>query len=323
MPVPAVMPEEEWLKGQLHMHTANSRDSETPVEVALRWYTARGFDFAVVTDHNFITAPRWTGPLVVVPGVELTQNSEDCEPPEAPGVPCLLHVNALFVERFTAGRVVLQPPPTRERRAIYGVALATTRSLEGVAMLNHPNFHYGAGAELLAELAGEGLALFELANAAIDSNNAGDAGHPSTEALWDAALTRGARIFATATDDAHHYEDAEAVRGRGETAYTGDRGFVVVRARRAAASIREALLRGEFYASTGVRLVSLERGPSAITLTTAAPATIEFVGEGGAVLRTVSGTRASMSLAEAPGAYLRARVREASGAQAWTQPIWR
>lgn len=304
------------------MHTGNSGDSETPVDVALRWYAAHGFDFVVVTDHNYVTAPSWSGTMLALPGVELTQNSEDCEPAEAPGVRCLLHVNALFVEP-RAGKLRLPTPPSRQRRAIYGNALAVTRTLGGIALLNHPNFEYGADAELLAALAGDGLQLFELANEAIDSNNAGDAAHPSTEALWDAALGRGARLFGVATDDAHHYDDADAVRARGETAYTGDRGFVVVRAARDPTAIRAALQRGDFYASTGLLFASLAREGGALEVSTNEPVTIEFVGEGGAVLRASVGTRARMTLAEAPGAYLRARARAPSGARAWTQPVWR
>jgi hypothetical protein len=318
------MAQEAWLKGQLHLHTANSGDSETPAAAALRWYAAHGFDFVVVTDHNFVTlAPAPPGPLVVAPGVELTQNVEGCEPAPEPGLRCLLHVNALFVAPQRAGRVVFPPASSPRRFDLFARALRASEELGGVAMLNHPNFHYAADAGLLAELAGSGLRLFELANAAVDSNNAGDATHASTEALWDAALGRGARLFAVATDDAHHYDDAPAVTARGETAYVGDRGFVVVRARRDAESVREALLRGEFYASTGVLLRSVTRGEGRLEVEAAEAGTIEFVGAGGEVLRTITGARAAMSLAETSGPYLRARVRGPAGAMAWTQPIWR
>jgi len=321
--VPANMPEETWLKGQLHMHTANSGDSETPAAAALRWYEAHGFDFVVVTDHNFVTAPAWHGRMLAAPGVELTQNVAECEPPPEPGLRCLLHVNALFVAEARAGRFVFPPPSSPRREQLFTRALDASEALGGLALLNHPNFHYAADAALLTELAAAGLQLFELANAAIDSNNAGDAAHPSTEALWDAALTGGARLFAVATDDAHHYDDARAVEARGETAYTGDRGFVVVRAARELPAIRAAMLRGDFYASTGLMLNSVVRTATALEVEAAEPATIEFVGAGGEVLRTITGTRARMTLADTSGPYLRARVRGSAGEMAWTQPIWR
>ncbi|MCY0986762.1 CehA/McbA family metallohydrolase [Nannocystis sp. ILAH1] len=318
------MPEETWLKGQLHLHTENSGDSATPVAAALRWYEAHGFDFVVVTDHNFVSAPARAGRMLVAPGVELTQNVERCEPPPEPGLRCLLHVNALFVAAERTGRFQFPPASSPRRDELFTRALQASEELGGVAMLNHPNFHYAADAGLLTALSGSGLRLFELANEAVDSNNAGDAAHPSTEALWDAALTSGARLFAVATDDAHHYDDAPAVTARGETAYTGDRGFVVVHATRDLPAIRAALLAGEFYASTGLLLNSVTRADGALTVEAAqAGVTIEFVGAGGEVLRTVTGPRATMTLAEAPGPYVRARVRAADGRRAWTQPIWR
>jgi hypothetical protein len=321
--IPTPVPETTWLKGQLHMHTGNSRDSATAPADALRWYAAHGFDFVVFTDHNFVTVAPPDPPLLALPGVELTQNLEACDPPPGPDHACLLHVNALFVDPASAGRIQIPPADTDRRSDRFGRALQLTRELGGLAQLNHPNFHYAADAALLAALAGEGLALFELANAAIDSNNAGDATHPSTERMWDDALTRGARLYAVATDDAHHYFDVARVESQGETAYTGDRGFVVVHASRDAAAIRAAVQRGDFYASTGLRLRTLDRGPAAITLTTDEDCDIEFIGAGAEVLRRVRGKHAEMALSEVRGPYLRARVRDDAGHTAWTQPIWR
>ena len=211
----------------------------SPVAAALRWYGEHGFDFVVVTDHNFVTVAAGQG-LLAIPGVELTQNLERCEPPAETGR-CLLHVNALFVGAERAGRVEFPAVEDFARRAIYGRALRTTRDYGGLAQLNHPNFHYSADAGTIAALGREGLTLVEVANEAIDSNNAGDGAHPSTEALWDAALGQGARVWGVATDDSHHYDDAAAVLARGEEAYVGDRGFVMVRAERSEAAIRAAI----------------------------------------------------------------------------------
>src|SRR5262249_7959804 len=149
---------------------------------------------------------------------------------------------------------------------IYEDSVDLARRMGGLAQLNHPNFHFGADLEVLLALGRRGLALVEIANMAVDSRNEGDPGHPSTEALWDAALPGRARVFATATDDAHHYADAEAVRARGETAYVGDRGFVMVRASKDPSAIRDALARGQFYASTGLVFEALELTPQAIAV---------------------------------------------------------
>src|SRR5260221_2537476 len=89
-------PAQPYQKGQLHVHSNHSGDSATPPEEVARWYRAHGYDFIVMTDHNVVTALDG-GDLLVIPGVELTQNLESCEPPPEPGKSCLLHVNALFV----------------------------------------------------------------------------------------------------------------------------------------------------------------------------------------------------------------------------------
>jgi hypothetical protein len=318
-PAVAPAPAPTWLKGQLHMHTDRSGDSATPVAAALRWYAGRGFDFVVVTDHNFVTVADG-GPVLAVPGAELTQNLERCEPPPSPGQQCLLHVNALFVDAAGAGPQRFAAPATADRRALYGRALARTRELGGLAQLNHPNFHYAADAALIAALVDDGVALLEVANEAIDSNNAGDAAHPSTEALWDATLTAGRRVWAVATDDAHHYDDAARIEAGGETAYVGDRGWVMVRAARDPRAIRAAIERGEFYASNGVRLDDVEVVGGALRVRVATPHAIAFIGPGGATLaRTVA---AEASHAPPPGGYVRAVVTAPDGRRAWTQPLF-
>lgn len=313
-------PEPTWLKGQLHAHTNNSGDSETAPEVALRWFLRHGFDFVVVTDHNFVTVAAGQG-LLAIPGVELTQNLDDCVPAPEPGMQCLLHINALFVDPRRAGRFAFAASEERSRLKLYARALAATRELGGVAQLNHPNFHYAADAGTIAALGREGLALVEVANEAIDSNNPGDALHPSTEALWDAALGQGARVWGVATDDSHHYDDAAAVLARGEEAYVGDRGFVMVRAERSEAAIRAAIERGEFYASSGVILESLTRSAGTLALRVAGVHEIRFIGEGGRELGRERGVAASYTLR--PGdRYVRAVVTAADGRRAWTQPLW-
>ena len=103
----------------------------------------------------------------------------------------------------------------------------------GIAQLNHPNFHYAADAPSITRLARSGLTLLEIANRSWDSNDVpDDRTRPTTEAIWDAVLTAGVDVFGTATDDAHHYFDADEAETRGEPVFRGDLGFVMVRAER-------------------------------------------------------------------------------------------
>jgi hypothetical protein len=315
-----------FLKGQLHLHSNRSGDSETPPEEVAAWYASRGFDFIVFTDHNRVTDTPDPPGMLTLPGVELTQNVRTCEPRPAPEHRCLLHVDALFVKAPPSLDLLQWPEPTPVARvALFDRAVDLGRELGGLTQLNHPNFHYAADVEVVLAVARRGATLIEIANMAVDSQNEGDATHPSTESLWDAALTRGARLFATATDDAHHYSDAERVRARGEIAYVGDRGWVMVRAAKDAESIRAAVERGDFYASTGVLLSRVDLSPEAIAVEVSRPASavIELIGEGGRVVERVEGSALRADPRGVPGRYLRVRVSAPDGSRAWTQPLWK
>jgi hypothetical protein len=315
-----------FLKGQLHMHTNNSGDSATPPADAVRWYAAHGYDFVVVTDHNRITVERSTPSMLVIPGVELTQNVEHCVPPPPVGLRCLLHVNALFVVPPADGRIPASPPTGPSRFELYHRALETTRRLGGIAQLNHPNFHYAADAPLIALLARDGLTLLEIANQSWDSNDVpDDKSRPSSEAIWDAVLTAGGDVFGTATDDAHHYFDAREAGAHGHDVFPGDLGFVMVRAEKQPAAIRDALARGDFYASTGVLLGRVDRAGDRLELEVDARSPgahrFTFIGAGGRVLSRAQGRTASFALAGARGGYVRALIEDGAGHRAWTQPI--
>jgi hypothetical protein len=318
--------EGDFLKGQLHLHSNRSGDSATPPGEVVRWYASRGYDFIVFTDHERVTVEASTSTLLVLPGVELTQNLERCQPPPPAGMHCLLHVNALFVTPPAGGAVPWGEPLPPNRFALYRRALKATARLGGIAQLNHPNFHYAADAALITRLAREGLVLLEIANEAWDSNNQPrDPGRPSTEALWDAVLTAGADVFGTATDDAHHYDDATALSARGEDVFVGDRGFVMVRSKKEAGAIRAAVARGDFYSSNGVLLGRVDRTATTLELEVSprSPGAhrFELIGQGGRVLARAEGRSASFPLAAARGSYLRAVVIDSHGRRAWIQPI--
>jgi hypothetical protein len=271
-----------------------------------------------MTDHNVVTSVDG-GALIVAPGVEITQNLETCEPPPAPGKNCLLHVNALFVTP-PAERSLHWSPVSTQRLALYLDALAATQRMGGIAQLNHPNFHWAADAALITELARHGLGLFEVANQSSDVANDGDATHPSTEQLWDAVLATGARLYGTATDDAHQYDDADAFLAQGHTPDTGDRGWVMVRAPHDATAIRDALVRGDFYASTGVTLRRIEHAAGTLDIEADTDVTIACIGAGTTVLARTTGRSAHCAIPK--GSYVRAVATDAAGHRAWIQPVW-
>jgi len=315
-----------FVKGQLHTHTSESQDSHTPPSEVQAWYAARAYDFVVFTDHNHVTdTPDST--VLTIPGVELTKNLRACEPPAPFGVSCAMHVNALFVTEpaLDAGTVDPGDGAHVDRLSVYRGEVARARSLHGIAMLNHPNMAAGADTSIAAALARDGMLLLEVANQSWDVKNEGDAERRSTEAIWDALLAQGLRVFGTATDDAHHYADADAMRARGERPYVGDLGFVVVKAAKNARAIRAAIERGDFYSSTGLVFETYARTATSITLGVHGDAPIDFevVARDGTVTRRERATKLEVKLRPEDGPYVRVRAKRDDGAIAFSQPVFR
>ena len=324
-------PQEVWLKGSTHVHARPSGDSSTPVADVVRWYERHGYDFIVLTDHNKVSelepAASTAGSiavgapaqgLIVLAGVELTHNPSGCTPPGDPSGRCRIHVNLLGVTARPTGKIDWADRKTHERVKKYAAALAQQQQLGGLAQLNHPNWYWGMTADLLTELAARGFALVEVSNAAFASWGLGDQAHPSMDALWDSALTKGAHLWGVASDDAHDYQE----RGGGK--YPAGGGWIEVKARRDPHAILAAIAAGHFYASTGVTLARAEVDGDELVVEVASSErgtfTIELIENGKSVDRQT--TRTVRRPLPATG-YLRAVVTRADGAKAWVQPARR
>jgi hypothetical protein len=294
----------------------------------LAFYAAHGYDFVALTDHNRITVVDPPDGLLLIPGVEFTQNSKDCVPPPAPGYRCLFHTTGLFVDpardRFQGG--LIRMPFQRGRMDAYRWEIQHARALGGVAVLDHPLFHFAANASMIARLAREGLKLVELFNASLDGQFPGGrrAAEDRAERLWNDILDRGVLVYGMATDDAHHFADAADRRRHGRYAYVGNRAWVMVRAEKHPDAIRRALLAGHFYDSTGVTLRSLERDARGFHLVVEPRPgehyAIHFVGRHGKLLSRVDGPEASYQIRGDEG-WVRAVVESSSGQRAWIQPV--
>lgn len=318
---------EVWLRGSTHVHAKASGDSKTPLAEVIEWYEKRDYDFIVLTDHNQVseldlaldtTGKPWlrdpSKGLIVIAGIEWTQNINGCTPVGDPNKKCRIHLNQLGVRERPRRKITGWRDPTpRDRLAIYDTALAAGRSFGGILQVNHPQWFWGMNEQLLVDLNKRGIVLYELWNKAFRQWNPGDADHPSTEALWDAALARGATLWGVASDDAHHYNDT----GK----YPAGGAWVSVKSRRDPQAILDALAAGRFYASTGVALsrAEVERGELVVEIAATDPAnSITFVDNGNRT--TVLGKTARHPV---PGSgYVRAVV-ERDGAKAWTQPARR
>jgi hypothetical protein len=189
--------------------------------------------------------------------------------------------------------------------------------------LNHPTFHGAVDPGLLARLAGRGLRFFEVANASIDVHNEGEAGGASTETMWNAVLDVGNVMYGLASDDAHHYADADDVERAGMPAFRPGRGWIMVHAAACTpAALRAAMEAGDFYGSWGPTLTAVERGPGTLRLAAATPMTFRFVGAGGAVLAEERGVTTAAYALRAGEPWVRAVVIDPAGRAAWIQPVF-
>lgn len=143
----------------------------------------------------------------------------------------------------------------RNLRAAAELRRATDRPL--LAVVNHPNYVWALTAMDLARI--PEARFFEVYNGHLLVNNEGDADRPGTEAMWDVVLTKRHEagdppIYGIAADDAHEF------RAHGDTIARPGRGWVMVRTDRLTPDhLIAALEAGDFYATTGVTLLNLER----------------------------------------------------------------
>ena len=304
-----------WLKGQLHLHatSADMRDESTPEEIVER-YEDLGFDFIVITDHNFATdLSDHEGPMSVYVGVELELDINMCESrPHDPVEVCRIHIGTLLPEKYSEQIFAEVPWRGSDPLPLGEWLVGLAEAAGGVTVVNHPALYWAVDGPLLVGLWSAGAALVEIVNTGPVDWVPPDEAAPDAEDLWDFALSRGARLYGVASDDSH---------ARAEAGF----GWVMVWSTNTEDSIRAALLNGDFYSSTGVTLSNLEVTSTdlVIEVDELVDHVFEFIGPEGVVLATTEGTSASFTLAAVPaGGYVRSVVTAPDGTKAWTQPIW-
>lgn len=303
-------PRARWYRGNTHTHTLNSDGDSTPDDV-VRWYRENGYQFLVLTDHNFLTAVDTLnalhgadGKFLVIRGEEVS-DQYDKKP---------LHMNGLNLQQL------VQPQAGSSVSDVLQRNLDAIRKADGIPHINHPNFQWAITTADLLKLRNN--TLFEIYNGHPTVNNVGGGDSPGLEEMWDQILTSGQQLYGIAVDDAHVFK-----RPWDRNAARPGRGWVVVRTPSLEPrAIVNALDRGEFYASTGVQLERISVTPQGLTIAIApVPATskfrTQFVGRGGKVLKEVVTNPAAYTFTGDEG-YVRARVIESNGHMAWVQPVF-
>jgi hypothetical protein len=320
-----------WYRGNTHAHTTRCGHADSEPEMVARWYLEHDYNFLCLSEHNQFIDPKTVKlpenrrkDFILVPGEEITGQT---------------HMTGLNI-----GRIVNHLIKGPNGKVIQAYTDAT-RELGGTPIINHPNFQWALQVSDIRTV--RNCYLFELWNAHPGVNSNGDATRPSTEAMWDMLLSDGMVIYGVSSDDTHHVQTFSPTKSN------PGRGWVMVRAKELTpGAVGAALDRGDFYATSGVMLKTIELDKKSLKISIDEAATdaelvkpanmgemlaagaakagyrIEFIGPSGKVLASHEGTQATYDRG-AKLAYFRARitlVREVNGVlrryRAWTQPVF-
>lgn len=281
-----------YFKADLHTHYSFSN----PLATEVARYREAGYNFVVLSTKDMQDVLDYeaqsTDDMRIVAGVEqsfITLKNK------------LGHVLAFRVKtpfRFTDQWTMkqgLQKLKDKYPRVILGI--------------NHPNDQRWTLEDVM-EAWELGAVLFEL--------NSADMKQGEFEtALWDAALTAGARLYATLVNDVHHIDDIDAY------------GYILIQAPdMSAKSITEALSTGAFYAvesgfSADIQHHELMETPDGTTVIVSAPgaARIRFIGENGALLNETAAESASYVI-KTNTKYVRVEIIDKNGRYAFMQPFF-
>lgn len=370
-----------WYKGNLHTHSYWS-DGDNYPEMIMDWYKSHDYDFVVLSDHNTLAeGEKWKlipkspshesgfqkylekygdqviyredslgrievklktlaeyapmfekeGEFLIIQSQELTESFE-----KKP-----LHMNVTNIQKLIPAEGGNSIPEILQNGLD---RVKAQRDSTGVPMflhINHPNFVWAITPEDIIELNGERF--FEVYNGHPQVNNYGDSLRPSMEVLWDkvqAAYLQAGKplLYGLAVDDAHNYHVFD------QNSSNPGRGSVMVLSESLdPASLVQAMERGDFYSTTGVRVKSIDFEGETLSLKIKPEAgvsyKIQFFGtktnrpdESGALLAEFKGKKASYKLGE-DDMYVRAKVISSKLKEnpyqvgdfetAWIQPVIR
>ena len=270
-------------RGQAHGQT-NVGTGHVPAAELATAYRAAGYEWLSMADLNSITSPRtFTTPgLVAVPGADA----------------------AYGFGHFLAYDIDTIPGATTPRQVVDGI-----HRQAGVVYLGRPLTYPSLNFDQLAGLGDiEGIEIF---NARLVKD---DPPHAEATDLWDRLLSAGHRLWGIAGDDTVEARGPDSTIGRTSVDVQVDGALTPIQ-------VTDALRRGAFVATNGVRVKAVTVSGATITITTEDAEHISFIGAGGRVLRTTDGPKGDYTVNYEEG-YVRALAFRQDGGRAWVQPIF-
>jgi len=294
-----------WYRGNLHTHSLWSDGDDYP-EMVVAWYKEHGYQFLALSDHNrMLVGERWINTTSNVSGgvalekyvkkfggdwvIQKEENGqtkvrlrtlEEFRGRFEERAKFLLIPGEEISDQFKSRPIHLNASNLRELIRPQGGesvlevmqndvnAVLAQRKKTGQAMIphiNHPNFQWALTAEDIMRVEGERF--LEIYNGHPVTKNYGNPQRASMERIWDIILTRRLAelklepMWGTAVDDSHSYHEFK--HGKSNPG----RGWIVVRATELAPEpIIASLEKGDFYASTGVRLKEIRRETTRLSI---------------------------------------------------------
>jgi len=164
-------------KGQLHCHTTNSDGAQSPLEVVTA-YKSAGYDFMVITDHDYVTPDPKVKHILFITGNEVSSS--------------LGHITTINVSSV---------PPSRKAQKV----VDWTKNQGGLVWLAHPNYGANFGWTIREVSSISGYHGIEVYNTKVNSY---------AEEKWDYVLTDlNRKINAIAVDDCHDIKNPKQFNG--------------------------------------------------------------------------------------------------------------
>ncbi len=279
-----------WYRANLHAHTTVSDGDLSPEECA-DFYHRAGYQVLAVTDHGHVTevAGDRAG-LLLLRGLELDGGRS------RQGT--TYHIVGLDVR--SRGRMEVPQGASAQNM------VDMIREAGGVAFVAHP-YWSGLMAEDIVVL--EGCFAVEVYNTDCDLGIL----RGFSMVHWDDLLTLGHDYGGLAVDDGH-----SGARDHGL-------GWTMIRAEELSAeAVRDALVRGRYYASTGPEILDLSVAGGQLSVKTAPAKSIAMASTPGTGARRIAVGSNTVTSAEFPvpkARYCRIEVMDDGGKMAWSNPI--
>lgn len=327
----------QWWRGQTHAH-ANWGPPQLPwtsPDTVVRWYREHQFNFVAMTDLNYFTPVAGLKAVYDAPGRFIVIAGE--EPSQEP-----LGVGVKIIDTIGIGidgpvdLTTLSGTTTAE---VWDSQAKAIRAVDGLPIAAHPNLTYAGNAQdLLNSDQTNGPRFFEVYNSEPGMNNLGGGDKISTEKMWDQVLSTGRVLYGVAADDSHHFSTLVESTIPNEALSNPSRAWIMVRSCELTwPSLRSAMERGDFYATTGIKLLDYKADSSGVRIwlddhtrdlgwsvngNNPELYTTMFIGQNGQVLKVDRSLTPSYTFTN-HDLYVRAKIVSSDGYIAWTQPVFR